>query len=816
MREGRRRSLRALPLAVALLGSAACVEAGELALACLSPPRPLSPPAAVSVPLQLTNRGQEVLQVRLAFSLPQGVTLLAEPAAPAVFPGASETVLAVFFVSAAAPFGTQSVVARAEGDEGSVYAEATVELPVNPHVEVELTLPPGSHGRPGEEVAYRVHITNRGNALGELVLSLVSPWPAETSDRHIQLPAGASLELVLTHSVPADASPGQECPLHLSVRALSSPEAIASGSLRTTVLPPAPADVPRDLRPSLPATLHWSGRWSPEGFLAKSAWRIAGALVPGQELSFVGGLDMSASALSLRRASFAYREGGWSVGGAYHSSGLRPPYRFEFWYERRHPRQRLFYRWQQGRSALQVRLREEELDAEIVVDDSWAISLVVTGARGSRLEGGLSTSGGCLSLKLGEGGAALAAALNWGRKTSLLFRASASPGTLGVEWTLIRFGERRMASLELSWKKRDAPWEKGELELALSDEGALSLQRLYGKATGGGKGPWSWSASAELARTGRGAQRAHLWSVGVEGETKLHLGDTARINFDCAFSLPALPERAGGVRWAASFGGEARLGASREANAEVHLSSSGTELSAAFRGRHWQVLLALGPREVQVTMEAQVTVSIPWVKGKGRVEGSVRTTGRTAGAGGLVLGLAGRKAITGEDGVFRFPPMDPGEYQLKVLSLPHGACVDPAELPVVSLRAGEVTEVELWLVPPSQVSGRLITTGEARRLDGRQVGAEGGIEGALVVLTDGVRTFRANTDARGMFGFEDLCAGEWKLQIELPELVPPHRLAQERYSLRLRPGEEQHLTVRAQPAARTHRPLGARLPHRRA
>ncbi len=796
---------RAFLWAVVLVMFISSAEAGQLVLDCLSPLRTLSPPAALSLSFRLTNHGQKSAQVQLAFFLPEGVTLLAAPRAPAVAPGTSEVVLATFFVSSVAPPGTQTIAARAESAAGRAHTEVDVEI--SPHVEVELILPPGGHGRPGEELQYRLQVSNRGNVREDFFLELSSAWPAEISEPRVRLLPGDSVELSLLHAVPAAASPGEQCRVHVSVRALTSAKPLAEGTLRTQVLPPPPGEVPRALYPVLPATLRWSGSLAGEVFSAEGELEAAGDIGPDQRLALVAVMETSVSSITMRRSRLSYRGPGWSVWGEICCSALGGKWNLVFGHERAAGPHAVSYRWEFPDAALAVRWTTDRLDTELSLDSSGKVSLIASGkAGGGRLEGRLSSEGGAVHLASRAGCSSFSARAKWGTESTLSFRASGKKLSVGAEWVLTG------PELRLSWRHRGPLDARATAAIGTTEEGQPALHGLQGVLAGGRRTPWRWSLEAGVRRAGRALPVGGLWAVRAEGGTSIRLATAGVLRLDGEFSLPALPAHLRGARWRAAVGGDLSLGSRLFMETALTLSCSGTEFTASLRAPAGSVSLAVGPGRVEVSLEARARVPVPLMETKGRVEGAVRSELCEQDTSGLVLALGGEQAITGEDGAFRFPPIAPGEYQLELLSIPLGTCVYPDNNPSVVVRAGRVSEVELSLVAPATVSGRVVAFGGARRIGGEVAGADGGIEGAEVVLTDGVRAYRRVTDARGAFEVRALCPGVWELRADMSELVPPHRLEEDAYSVRLSPGQSKEVILRAEPSARSPRPLQTQAP----
>lgn len=185
----------------------------------------------------------------------------------------------------------------------------------------------------------------------------------------------------------------------------------------------------------------------------------------------------------------------------------------------------------------------------------------------------------------------------------------------------------------------------------------------------------------------------------------------------------------------------------------------------------------------------------PFILTKGRVEGEVfidangngRRDEDEEGVGGLILQIDRTLARTDDGGLFRFPPLHPGDYRLEVKNLPVGL-VATVPLPIaVSLRAGETVRVAIPLRRTAAIEGTVFD--DVDRNGVREAG-EGGLAHIRVVLSGEGLEQEAFTDGAGEFLFPDLLPGSYTVRLDtasLPEHYEPTTPAT--VEVQLRPGE---------------------------
>lgn len=217
---------------------------------------------------------------------------------------------------------------------------------------------------------------------------------------------------------------------------------------------------------------------------------------------------------------------------------------------------------------------------------------------------------------------------------------------------------------------------------------------------------------------------------------------------------------------------------------------------------------------VLVTFSMPFSLAVSRKRSIGMLEGRLvdATDGGHAGLARVVVEVGGQFAVTDATGRFVFPALKPGFFELKIVpdSLgPRMAMATP--LPMnITIRPAETTHVELTATAASAVSVCMkryeFPSGSSLTPSGEPV-ETGGEEAAIVEITNGRDTWRAQTDRLGCASFDRLPAGSWTLRVASGEPSPLRIIENPERTLNLKPGESQQVTVRVLPQRRTLRML---------
>ena len=176
-----------------------------------------------------------------------------------------------------------------------------------------------------------------------------------------------------------------------------------------------------------------------------------------------------------------------------------------------------------------------------------------------------------------------------------------------------------------------------------------------------------------------------------------------------------------------------------------------------------------------IAFNANVTIPIPFLVTKGRIEG--RTFIDTDGdgryglndepAGTIVIGAGQSEVSTNADGYFRFPPFYPGDYTLAPDQLPLDAATG-APIPVTVI-AGKTIWIDIPLLPVVVISGDVF---EDINRDGTRDFDEGGFAQMRVILQSDAtgNTVDAYTDLSGAFTIADILPGPYTLSVDANSL----------------------------------------------
>ena len=213
---------------------------------------------------------------------------------------------------------------------------------------------------------------------------------------------------------------------------------------------------------------------------------------------------------------------------------------------------------------------------------------------------------------------------------------------------------------------------------------------------------------------------------------------------------------------------------------------------------------------------------------KGRVFDGDNTENRPRA--NVLLTAGDLKAVTDREGRFTFPPLEPGEYALRVdqksINLDE-TTTGPNPLNV-TVEGGEETASRIEVVPACEVAGQvLLLEPDREKLDFARkggfpegsflTGARGAVDAPLspddwkivggyadvfVELTDGNMVLRQETNRSGRFSFKNLHPGKWRLTVYEYGLPTLTRFEKDRFDLQLSAGESSKLVINIIPQLR--------------
>ena len=221
---------------------------------------------------------------------------------------------------------------------------------------------------------------------------------------------------------------------------------------------------------------------------------------------------------------------------------------------------------------------------------------------------------------------------------------------------------------------------------------------------------------------------------------------------------------------------------------------------------------ALNESAVLVTYTVPFSVPVSRKRSVGALEGRLVDVTKGAGVPRVVLQVGEQFAVTDAAGHFEFPGLKPGACELRVVTDSLGpllAITTPLPLKL-RIRPAETTRTLLDATPAGSVTVRVVryefSDGSAMKTSGALKEA-GGLEAAVIELTNGRDTWRAQTDRTGSASFERLPPGRWTVRAASNDLPPLSALENPERTFALAPGGSQQMAVRLIPQRRTLRML---------
>jgi hypothetical protein len=136
------------------------------------------------------------------------------------------------------------------------------------------------------------------------------------------------------------------------------------------------------------------------------------------------------------------------------------------------------------------------------------------------------------------------------------------------------------------------------------------------------------------------------------------------------------------------------------------------------------------------------------------------------GVEGVLLLVDGIEAITGQDGLFIFPPLDPGTYELAIKDLLAGLVPEMIFPMEISISAGDEPSILIPLRPQSWLRVRVFSDVNQ---NGQRETAERGASGVRVFVKGGEFEKEMRTDAGGRFIME-ISPGTYAVTLDVESL----------------------------------------------
>lgn len=781
-------------------------RASAVELDYVSPSRTVSPRGTATLAFRVTNQQSTPDTFVLEFSLPDGFSLLYSPTTVSLAGGEEKLVLISLVVGSTVPAGSYKLTLQVTSEtDPSQSAKEGTTITVEQLSAVEIRLPPGRQSFPGQEVEYDLTIVNRGNYTDTFEIEVDSHYSANISQDVVELPPGGRASLRLTVYIPEKARPGARGHCTVRVSSRNDPTVSKKETVETFIGPPPPEAVEGSLFPIIRGEMTGTSKWwGGDTFSSKVDWRLFGGTSEGTyididgkfDLGPVGGMGLENGRVKYIRPDWRLTVGNIETPGEISTDTVNFDYRYtpegspySLRYYRNSNTSFYEFLWTKSDFSSNIKLA----NGDIIVSGS-----ISPGVKGLSLSGKVTHSPDTNKIRFSPswgplGGKFVLKSSEFIEKVKLAPQLSLS---LADDWKLktkLDYEQRNGESLDTT---------KTETSFSLSNSGSPltgSLTTIFTSLT-------DQMASTEIntmTMDGKGTLRFGTgWTLSLDMTLAQQLDGQAELtnSFEIGLGIPIRGE---------SMGGDLDLsfGDNQETTATLSVSAQGTSLE-----------ISKSKSSFSLSLGTQFETPAPFTKKtKGRIEGIVFIDENLDGSpdpgekrpSGLSLKANSKRAVTGEDGRFRFYPQSPGSYQLEITNLPEAYSVDP-DLLRVKLRAGETKNLQIQLVPAASLAGQVLVYQAVNGLNDNNTekyAVDHSLVGAEVLISNGRVTHRVRTDFNGAFYFQGLYPGDWTVRVKLPDISPPHYVEQEIYRIQLASDEHRELKIRVLPKEREVRPL---------
>ncbi|MBN1697942.1 MAG: hypothetical protein JW881_10550 [Spirochaetales bacterium] len=181
----------------------------------------------------------------------------------------------------------------------------------------------------------------------------------------------------------------------------------------------------------------------------------------------------------------------------------------------------------------------------------------------------------------------------------------------------------------------------------------------------------------------------------------------------------------------------------------------------------------------------------------------------------IIVRLGKKAVITDASGTFSFAPLSEGTYYLDCNLLRLGTNLIPTEqVPIEAIvEKGKDTSLTIYITEGGSISGRVLLYGFKQKglkeTDEASASPEyteaGGMQHAILQLSDGNLVKRRVTDREGNFSFEEIIPGRWTLHLIIPRLPDYYYIEEQSFTFDFVPGRKQEIVFRVLPQKRTVR-----------
>ncbi len=768
------------------------------------------------------NEGSSPDEYKLTLDLPKGWTSLPVGDQVSLVPNGSKPVFANINVPGDVKAGEYEITMTAESTTGPEKSTATTYIQVEsvPDVELSWVAEPPRVG-PGGRAEGAIEIRNTGNLTDtyEIEVTVEEGWNFSLEERKVRLLPGQSKTITISFTIPEGASSGERYRVEIELTSTKRPELERTLTSTGSLAPPPPDKVLDSLYPTWDTTFGASvNQEGDPNFSFRGRGDIPTVGEVSSSLNFdIEGFD--GGSLHVMGEHWGFTLDGASISGSYLGVSGSPFFTGEF------EDLTADIIFTENAKGLSLEREGEYWDMRVVMasdeEDEFSVAelqgvyefstgqvldgLITTAEQGDEsgtiIEAGLElpgerievypsfvdvSSGYPNQLPSREYGVDVdweeeefSSTFNWdyswvriGEGTNSYYSHDKSFSAS----TSIDLGDELDSNFSLRWTERTSDDDPRTNDL---------VSRVFSGSLRGGEA-FSWSIGGGLSETLDRVVGAEIIVQSINAGVYFELGES-RHAISTSFDRTAgtFPEDLSNTFTLTSTFPEAPLSptfsltrGSSDTIARINIAETGAE--------GLSINLSLSASLVQQdSISASFTASFPdpfrfagptkgQVKGRLFVDenGNGRKDEDEEGVENALLGMNDQSALSGDSGKFAFPPVSPGEYEVRIQEVEPG--LKPTiETPVlVQVEAGERPEVKIPLQPRSWVRG-LVFDDEDQ--NGNRDQGEQGL-GGIEILVSGQgeeRTIRSGSNGRFVV---DLTPGTYQLELQeetLPERYEP-------------------------------------------
>ena len=207
---------------------------------------------------------------------------------------------------------------------------------------------------------------------------------------------------------------------------------------------------------------------------------------------------------------------------------------------------------------------------------------------------------------------------------------------------------------------------------------------------------------------------------------------------------------------------------------------------------------SLNKKELSIQLRYTCTINVPVSRKKdiGSFSGKVTNMG-VGSVEGIIFNLNGNISITDKNGNFKFSLVKVGTYILAMDESSVGlntiaAVPGPYK---VTIEPGKETRFEIVLTKSAHIRGRLVVREDEKSGRKGYYPVKEEIDKLIIEATDGTETFRVLTNREGVFNFNDLRPGNWRIKVYPNGIPQGYQLENDQFNFNLESGAAQNLNV---------------------